>query len=251
MKDRGNPFVAEGMRVYLSERGILRTYLFIAGALGLAVLAMWPRSTIEAALRGGGAADTFTVVAACFLLFLLYLGARYGAEDYSADSTVQLREYVTLTPVPLFSVIGGRLMFAVLHTFLLLLIGAPFLAAAMAVGGAGFPQALAALAVIGAASLAARMCGLLVLTLVGGRRPLRDLLLIPVLAASLVVTFFLAPRTNPFHAIAFLLKDADGPSACLASAGVDLGAALALAACSLGVLSMVRGRAHRRGGSGE
>jgi len=40
----------EDLRLYLSERAILRTYLFIAGALGLALLAMWPRTTIEAAL---------------------------------------------------------------------------------------------------------------------------------------------------------------------------------------------------------
>jgi hypothetical protein len=251
MTDRGNPFVVEGMRLYLSERGILRTYLFIPGALGLALIAMWPRSTIEAALRAGVAADTFTVVAVCFLLFLLYLGARYGAEDFTADSGAEIREYVTLTPVRLLSVVGGRATFAVLHTFLLLLLGAPFLAAAMAVGGAGFPQALSTLAVIGAASLAARMCGLFFLALVGGRRPLRDLLLIPVLAASLVVTFFLAPASNPFHALAFLLKDADGPSAALACAALDLGAALVLAGFALALLSGVRRRAKRRGATSE
>jgi len=240
----------EDLRLYLSERTILRTYLFIAGALGLALLAMWPRTTIEAALRAGSASDTFTVVAVCFLLFLLYLGARYGAEDFSADSAGWLREYVTLTGVSLVSLVGRRLIFAVLHTFLLLLIGAPFLAAAMAVGGAGFPQALSALAVIGAASLAARMCGLLVLTLVGGRRPLRDLFLMPVLAASLVVTYILAPRTNPFHAIAFLLKDAEGSSTPLTCAAASLGVALVLAGCAVAVLSGVRSHAKRRGGTG-
>ena len=240
----------EELRLYLSERAILRTYLFVAGALGLALLAMWPRSTIEAALRAGSASDTFTAAAVCFLLLLLYLGARYGAEDFSADSAGRLREYVTLTVVSLVSLIGRRLIFACLHTFILLLIGAPFLAAAMAVGGAGFPQALSALVVIGAASLAARMCGLLVLTLVGGRRPLRDLLLIPVLAASLVVTYFLAPRTNPLHAIAFLLKDAEGSSTPLACAAANLGVALVLAGCAVAVLSVVRSHAKRRGGTG-
>jgi hypothetical protein len=251
MSDRGNPFVVEGMRLSFSERGILRTYLFIPGALGLALIAMWPRSTIEATLRAGIAADTFTVVAVCFLLFLVYLGARFGAEDFTADSGAAIREYVTLTPVPLVSVVGGRATFAVLHTFLLLLLGAPFLAAAMAVGGAGIGQALSALAVIGAASLSARMCGLLFLALVGGRRPLRDLLMIPVLASSLVVTFFLAPQSNPFHALASLLKDNGGASAALACAALDLGAALVLAACALAVLSGVRGRAKRRGAAHE
>jgi hypothetical protein len=251
MSDRGNSFVVEGMRLSFSDRGILRTYLFIPGALALALIAMWPRGTIEAALRSGAASDTFTVVAVCFLLFLVYLGARFGAEDFTVDAGAAIREYVTLTPVALVSVVGGRAAFAVLHTFLLLLLGAPFLAAAMAVGGAGIAQALSALAVIGAASLAARMCGLLLLALVGGRRSLRDLLLIPVLASFLVVTFFLAPRSSPFHALASLLKNTGGASAALACAALDLGAAFVLAACALAVLSGVRRRAKRRGSARE
>lgn len=239
--------VAEGMRLYFSERGILRTYLFVAGALGVALAVTWPRNTFEAALRTGAASDTFTVVAACFLLFLLYLGARFGAEDYSTESASQLREYATLTPVPLFSVVGGRMTFAALHTVLLLLIGAPFLAAAMAVGGAGLPQSLSALAVIGAASLAARMCGLLALTIVGARRPLRDLVLFPALAAGLVATFSLAPWANPFHAIGFLLRDPRGSSAAFRCAAADLGAAVVMAGCALFVLFLVRARARKRG----
>jgi len=99
MSGQGNPFVVEGMRLYFSERRILRSYLFVAGALGLVLAAMWPRGTIEAALREGAASDTFTVVAACLLLFLLILGARYGVEDFAPEAAARLREYVTLTPV--------------------------------------------------------------------------------------------------------------------------------------------------------
>jgi hypothetical protein len=250
MSGRGNPFVVEGMRMYLSDRGVLRMYLSVAGVLGLALLAIWPRTTIEAALRAGGTADTFTVVAVCFLLLLMYISAKLGAEDYSADTAVRLREYVTLTPVSLLSVIGGRATCAVLHTLLFLLIGAPFLAAAMAVGGAGFPQAISSIAVVGAASFGARMCGLLVLTLVDARRPLRDLLLIPTLGAALVVTWLFAPRVNPVHALIFLLQCPDGAAAGLACALANAAVALVLAVSAWMVLSGVRARAVRGGGTG-
>jgi len=231
------------------EVRLLRTCLFTAGVLGLCLLAMWPRGTIEAALRAGTAPDTFTVAAVCCLLLLLYFGARFGAEGFSPESAAQLRELVTLTPVSLTLLIGTRMMSAALHTLLMLLAGAPLLAAAMAVGGAGVPQALCALAVIGAATLAARTCGFLFLVLVG-RRAIRELLLIPFLAASLVLTFFAAPGMNPFHAIVFLLKSSDAPRSALVCAADDLGIALVLAGSARAVMSAARRRAQKRGGKG-
>jgi hypothetical protein len=239
--------VRERVRIYLSDGGILRASLAIPGVLGLALLAMWPRGTMEAALRTGAASDTFTVMAICFLLVLLYLGAQWGAEDVSADPTVHLREYVTLTPVSLLSLVSGRLAGAALHTLVLLLIGAPFLVAAMAVGGAGFPETLQALAVIGAASLAARMCGLLAHALLGARRPLRELLLFLVLAAAFVLTFLFAPPVSPFQTLGTLLKPGHVSSPSLVCTAAELGAALLFAALALAALSGMRARARLRG----
>jgi hypothetical protein len=238
--------VRERVRICLSDSGILRASLAIPGVLGLALLAMWPRGPMEAALRTGTASDTFTVTAICFLLVLLYLGAQWGAEDVSVDPTVHLREYVTLTPVSLLSLVSARLAGGALHTLVLLLIGAPFLVAAMAVGGAGFPETLQALAVIGAASLAARMCGLLALTLLGGRRPLRELLLFLVLAAAFVLTFLFAPPVSPFQTLGTLLKPAHS-SLSLVCTAAELGAAVLFAAFALAALSGMRAHARRRG----
>ena len=242
--------VREGMHAYLSDGRTLRACLYLAAALGLALLAVWPRGTLEAAVRTGQASDTFTVVCVCFLVSLLYLGARFGAEDFAADPRVQLTELVTLTPVPLASLVAGRFVFGLLHTLVLLLLGAPFLVAAMAVGGVGFPQALQALAIIGAASLAARMCGLCALALVGARRPARDILLFFAVTAPAAAAFFVRPAASSFRAIASLARG-DG-SLSLLPAGVDLAAAILLAACTLGVLSGARARAKRRApGAGE
>jgi hypothetical protein len=236
--------VREGMHVYLSDRRTLRACLYLAAALGLALLAVWPRGTLEAAVRTGQASDTFTVVAVCFLIALLYLGARFGAEDFSSDPSVQLKELVTLTPVPLATLVAGRFAFGLLHTLVLLLLGAPFLVAAMAVGGVELPQALRALAIIGAASLAARMIGLCALALVGERRPARDLILFFAVTASAAAAFFALPAVSSFRAIGALVRG-DG-SFSLLPAGTDLAAAVLLAGCTLGILSGARARAKRR-----
>ena len=241
--------VREGMQVYLSDRRTLRACLYLAAALGLALLAVWPRGPLEAAVRTGQASDTFTVVAVCFLIALLYLGARFGAEDFSVDPSVQLRELVTLTPVPLASLVAGRFAFGLLHTLVLLLLGAPFLAAAMAVGGVDLPQALQALAIIGAASLAARMCGLCALALLGGRRPARDILLFFAVTAPAAAVFFARPAASSFRAIAALTR---GDAALgLLPAGTNLAAAVLLAGCALAVLAGVRAQAKRRVPGGD
>ena len=242
--------VREEIRMYLTDRGILRATFAVPVVLGLALLAMWPRGTLEAALRTGAVTDTFPVAATCFLLALLYLGARWGAEDFAADPGVQLREYVTLTPVPLFSLVAGRLAAGAVHTLMVLFLGAPFLVAAMAVGGAGVPETLQALAVIGAAGLAARMCGLLALTLLGARGPFRRGLLFVFLAAALAVTFFFAPAVSPLRALATLLKPAEGSPSSIAAAAAGLGAAVLLAAGALAALSGTRARAARRAPKG-
>lgn len=249
MSGRGNPFVVEGMRGYFSEGRILRSSLLAAGAPGIVLAVMWPRSTIVESLRLATASDTFTAVAACFLLVLLFLGARYGAEDFSADAAGHLRDYVTFTPVSVPAVVAGRLVFSTLHTLVLLLLGAPFLAAAMAVGGAGFPQAFAALAVAGSASLAARMAGLLALAVISRRRQLRSLVVIPSVAAALVASWLVAPWANPIPVMVSILQSPGGAAAGLRCAAADSAAALLLACCVAAVLAMVRVRA-RRGGHG-
>jgi hypothetical protein len=153
---------------------------------------------------------------------------------------------VTLTPVPVISVVGGRLVFSALHTLVLLLLGAPFLAAAMAVGGADFPRALAALAVAGAASLGARMAGLLALSAFSRRTYARDLLLIPCLAAALIASWLLVPWANPLIVTASLLRNPNGAAAGLLCAAADTAGAFVLACCAAIVLSVMRARARRR-----
>ena len=238
--------VREELRTCLTDRAILRATLAVPGALGLALLATWPRGTLETALRTGAVTDIFPVAGTCFLLVLLFLGARWGAESISSDPDVTLRDYVTRTPVSLPFLVLGRLAAGASHTFLLLLLGAPFLVAAMAVGGAGIPHILQALAVIGAAGLAARMCGLLALALIGANGPLRRALLFLFLTAVLAVTFFLAPAVSPFRAMASLLKPVEGAPPPILSAAAGLGAALLLAAGALAVLTVTRARAARR-----
>jgi hypothetical protein len=242
--------IREDVRGSLSDRGALRACLVGTAVLAIALLAMWPRGSLGAAVRTGQASDAFTVVAVCFLLVLLYLGARFGAEDFSADAGARFSEYVTLTPVSLLPLVGGRLVLGAVHTMILLLLGTPILIASMAVGGAGPAQALAALAMIGAAGLAARMAGLLALSVVGTRRPLRDMTLFALVAAMAAVTFFFTPAVSPFRTLGALIRST-GSSPWLVCTAASLGAAAVLAAAALAALAGLRARANRRRAKGS
>jgi hypothetical protein len=230
---RPNAFAAQGLRDYFSWGAILRSYLLVPGILGLTLVAVWPRGAVEAVLRAPPSADAFGVVSAAFLAVLLWLGARYGAEDYSPASLGQLREYVRLTPVPLGSVVAGKILFGVGHTAFLLLLGAPFLLAAMAVSGLAADRALPSLAVVGSFGLAARMAGLLGLAATERRGLARETLAFAAPLAYLLATFACLPAANPFSVLlGFSGRDpfAAGSSPAALCAAALLGASALLAA---------------------
>ncbi len=216
MRIAGIPFVAEGLRTYASQRSILRTYLVIPGALAVSLLVAWPQGTADSVFRGAAITDSFSVVAVTFLLFLLYLGGRYGAEDYSPDTLVNLREYVTLTPASVTSLVAGKAAFALLHTVFLLALGAPFLLAAFSVSGTRAGTLAVCLAVLAAAAYTVRMYGLLLLALLGPRRLLRGAAFVASLAVFLFGTYLVLPSVNP---IAVLLAARDASATGAASAG--------------------------------
>ena len=234
--------------IHLTDRGILRSTLAIPIVLGLALIAMWPRGSLETALRPPGLSPMSSRSRRPVSFSPSCTSAHGGARMTSPPIPgVQLREYAALTPVPVISLVGGRLASGALHTLLILLLGAPFLVAAMAVGGADVRQTLRALAVIGAAGLAARMCGLLALALLGARRPLRRGLLFVVLVGALAVTFLLAQDVSPPRALASLLEPGDGSASWIACAAASLGAAVLLAVpVRWRRSSGVRARASRR-----
>jgi len=232
--------VPDGMRMYLSDRTILRSCLYLAVLLGMALLVVWPRDTLESALRTGLAPESFLIVATCFLLCMLFLGVRFGVQDLSPDPSIQLQEHVRLTPVPLGKLIGGRAAFILLHSLLLLFLGAPFLAAALAVGGAEPPQLFRSLAVIGAAAAASRALGLLALCVFGSRQPLREIVLYPVVIALQVSAFLVLPPVSPFHALSAVVK-APGSPEWLICTLANIG--MAAAFCGLSVLALAAVRA--------
>lgn len=249
----GNPFIDEGVRIHFGAPRILVSYLLLPCGLGLLLLAVWPRTSFEAVLHAAQLANTFAVVGVGFLLLVLYLSLRYGSEDYAPDSFLKIREYVTLTPAPIASVVAGKAWFALLHTLFLLLLGAPFLLASLAVAGVGFGQALAALAVIGSAGLEARMLGLLVRCVVQGGGLRRDLILLPGTATLQAVALMFVPAVSPLSALLDLCpRDSSAPLGrsvgplsftvfCLLA---QLAAAVLLACCLTAVLRGIRGKAR-------
>lgn len=250
MRLAGIPLVQEGARVYFSQRSILRTYLLIPAALTFAAIVSWPQGTLENALRAGSTTNPFSVVAVCFVLFLVYLAGRYGGEDYAPDSLGNLREYVTLTPTSVGTLVAGKAAFAVLHTAFLLALGAPFLLAALSVSGSPPGTLGAALGILAAAGLAARMYGLFLLSVLGPRGLLRGAAFLGGTAVYLVLTFLVLPVLNPVSALLALGAGASAHRTALI-AGADLCAASTLAAAAGLALSRARRRARRGGPARE
>lgn len=257
MRITRNPFMEEGARTYFLQQPFLRSYLALVGLVGLALFLWWPRVSFEAVLRADASPGTFTGVAIGLYLCLTYLGARYGSEGFSPEAQVQLRDYVLLTPVSLASIVAGKAMFALLHTVFLLALGSPFLLASLAVSGGGPSLVFPALLVIGTATFAVRMYGLLALVLVESSQFARNAILVAGIILFLVVTALSIPAANPIAAILSILPR-DGSAAgpiqfpfgsipfFSLSAIMSLLAALVLAGGALVWLGGVRSRARTK-----
>ncbi len=249
----GVPFFLEGLRTYVSQRFILRTYIVVPCAVAIALLISWPQGALESVYRGAGVAETFSVVSITFLLLLLYFGGRFGAEDYSPETLANLREYAVLTPASVPSLVAGKTIFAIVHTLFLLALGSPFLLAASSVSGAPAGAFGRAFMVTAAATMASRMYGLLLLGIFGQRRLLRSAAFYAGLAASLVVSWLFLPAINPVSVLLAIsatsarsaaLRVGLSPAALLALA--DSALALAFATLTALVLLLARGEARRR-----
>jgi len=208
-----NPFLDEGVRTYFVQEAILRSYFALVGVIGLALLLWWPRASLDAVVRSGIFPATFTTVCIGLYVCLTYLGARYGSEGFSPEARGKVREYALLTQVSLASIVAGRTLFALLHTLFLLALGTPFLLASLAVSGGGPALMLPALLVIGAATFAVRMYGLLTLVLLE-RQVGRDLCLAAGIILFLVTSSLVVPAVNPITALLSILpgdKAAEAP----------------------------------------
>jgi hypothetical protein len=259
MRIAANPFLTEGVLTSFTQPGLLRSCLILPGALGLVLPLWWPRGALETALREGHPQDVCTAVSLAFLLCTAYLGARH--ESHQPERRAGLHEYVTLTPVRLSQLVGGKIGFAILHTGFLLLLGSPFLLASLAVSGEGLERGFASLAVIGAAGLALRMLGLLLLAVMEAQRLVRGVMLLFAAAGLLGLPMLMAPAASPVSALLSLAAgslSAGGPTReimlgaipapfFMASVAIDLAAATVLGAGTFAWLALARARARRRG----
>jgi hypothetical protein len=248
----------ESVLTSFANKAVLRRYLILPLLLGLTLLVAWPRASFAMILATDASNDTILWVALGLTLAILYLNARLGAEEYSPEAASHVRDYATLTPVSLSSVVAGKLCFGILHTIFLVALGAPFLLAAFAVSGAAWPQFWRMLAVIGSAGFAARQYGFFLLALTGSRALARNTITIPGIVAFLIFTFLFAPEVNPLQ----VLIDVSRSPAALAARtilGIPAVTFLVLSSLFLGgvfsvsalaVLRVVRGRAAG-GGDGR
>ena len=201
MRFPGAAVVGDEARTHFGQPLSLRSYIIVPSVTGLALSLVWPRVGAAALVRVGPTPNPFDVVAVSLLLVAMYLGARHGSEDYTPGAGTRVRDLVRFTPVTPPGIVAGKAVFGLGHTLFLVLLGAPFLLAALSVGGITASQAVAALGVVAAAGLCARMLGLLVLVVVRSGPLARDIVILPLIAVGLVLTLLFLPVSCPIDAV--------------------------------------------------
>jgi hypothetical protein len=251
---RTNPVAIADLHASFSHTGALRFWAAFLGALALVLFAWWPRSDLVWRLRTATAPGTFAAVTIALFFLAGYQNAREGAGEYAPAGVATLADLVAITPVPAAAVVAGRLASGVLTVLVQLLLGLPFVLAALGVSGVSVSILPAVAAVIASAAMAWRASGLALRLALPEHPALRDVLLLTASAVYLAATFVAVPAANPLNALVDL---AGGIDRILPVAGVSLpfftvSAIIALlvfsvaAAASLAVLRAARKTAKKR-----
>ena len=188
---RTNPVASADFRASFSHAGALHVWAIFLGALAVVLFAWWPRSDLAWHLRTATPPGTFAAVAIALFLLAGYLNARAGDGEYAPAEETTLTDLVALTPVPVAAVVAGRLAAGAITVLFQLLLGLPFLLAALGVSGVSASVLPAVAAVVASAAMAWRASGLALRLALPEHPVLRDVLL---LAAS---TSTSQPRSSP------------------------------------------------------
>ena len=250
---RTNPVAAADLRATFGDQSALRSHAFLLGALAVVLYAWWPHSDLAWHLRTATPPQTFTAVAVALLLLAGWLNARAGTGDERSGET-PLADLVAHTPVTVAEVVAGRLTAGLLAVLFQLLLGLPFLLAALGVSGVSASVLPGVLALVAAAAMAWRTVGLALRLVLPSHGALRDVLLFASSAAYLAATYAVAPAVNP---LAALVDAAGGGGRRLAAAGVSLSLCAVSGIIALAVLAAATVaaaaalRAARKAAAGE
>jgi hypothetical protein len=256
---RANPVAAADLRASLGDPSALRAHAIFLGALAAVLYAWWPRSELAWHLRTATPPRTFTAVAVTLLLLMAWLNARAGAGEDRAGET-PLADLVAHTPVTVAAVVTGRIAAGAVTVLFQILLGLPFLLAALGVSGVPAAALPGVLALVAAAALAWRAAGLALRLVLPSHGPMREVLLFASSAAYLAATYVVAPAANPLAAIVAAAGDigrtvrtslplyaVSGMIAVAVLAAATVVAAAALRAASRTAAGETHGVAGRRG----
>jgi hypothetical protein len=200
MKVVRNPFIVEGIRASFSHPPVLRSYFFQLLLLASITLFMWPWSPLPSYLFPYDPPLTFTALALGFLAALVFFNARHDAGDYEPVDATKVRDFVGLTPVPVSTVVTGKLAVGTVHILFQLLLGLPFLLLTRRAGGASLGEVAGILLVSGITGLLFRCLGFCLFIMLGDKKSLRQAALL-MLAATMLFMIPLYPAASPVSAV--------------------------------------------------
>jgi hypothetical protein len=201
MKLPANPFIRESLADSFSQPQILRTYLLYLVILSCLTFFWWPRGPISEFMRSGEVPQTVTATAIGLIVCLAYMNARFGSEDYAGPESTGVRDFVTLTPVAVSTLVLGRLAAAFLHVLLLLALSVPLFLASRGVCGATYAELGLVWLVAGSSALALRSLAFFLFAVFNDMRGIKNTILAGFGGLWIFATMLFIPAVSPLSAI--------------------------------------------------
>ena len=156
-----NPVLDESTRVYLRRKEYAFLHVGYMGVLALVTAAAWPASGYMSFFRLDSVPAVFDVVAIIELLSLSAISLFAGQDRLAASEIIRYSEWLERTRLPVTTLVAGKIVSALLHTVILVVISTPFVI--VAAGPAGIPvrAALSSQWIVFMTALLCRTVGLL------------------------------------------------------------------------------------------
>lgn len=166
---RLNPVIDESIGVYFRSRPYRTTHAVYLGLLGLMTIVVWPGRGFMEFFSTASVPAAFEVLSILQLLLLTGIGMYSGMERLASTRIISYTEWLDHTSIPILRLAAGKILAAVLHTVLLVLLASPFLFIAAGPGGIPVRAVFSTQLVILLIALFCRVAGMSI-ALLGERR---------------------------------------------------------------------------------
>lgn len=132
-----NPIIVESLGVHFRSRQYRNVHIGYVVVLAVATIAVWPGRGFMDFFATGTVPSSFEATAIIQLLLVSALSLYSGLDRLGGSRIIRYSEWLERTTVPVGTLVSGKIASGLIHSLVLLAIGAPFLF--ISAGPAGIP----------------------------------------------------------------------------------------------------------------